>query len=164
MVSAVSRLVSLFCVVAVVLAKKKPKILQKVDLPGISCDVCEVAVQTLYTELKSLRASAPYNKLEEDTIQLAMENICKPDQESGEWIRYCDITTVQKNDGKDYAKLSVAGGVAKCEEECLTVARSCENLFEDEIDPDDLSAILYKNKHSLERLTVILIYMLHPYL
>lgn len=143
-----------YCLVAGVLAAKKPKAPQKVDLPGISCDVCTMAIETLYDEVKTLRTEAPYNKVEELEIQNIIENMCKMDDPNGEWLRYVDIVTKVKSDGKSYAKLEAPGGISKCETECVTVAKSCEDLFENEIDQDDLSAILFKNKHSLERLTV----------
>lgn len=45
--------------------------------------------------------------------------------------------------------------MSKCKEECVTIAKSCENLFENEIeDRDDLSAILWKNKMSADELQV----------
>ena len=149
----ITRVIAMLCAVAAVSAAKKPKTAQKVDLPGIACDVCTMAIETLYDEVQGMRKNAPYNKVEELQIQNMIENMCKSDDESGEWMRHADIVTKEKN-GKSYARLEVPGGISKCETECLTVARSCDDLFENEIDQDDLSAILYKNKHSIERLTV----------
>lgn len=144
----------MLCLLAAAAAAKKPKTAQRGDLPGIACDTCTMAMEALFGEVKQLRADAPYNKLEELSIQNAIESICKSDDATGEWIRHVDIVTKEKNDGKSYARLEVPGGISKCETECLTVTRSCEDLFENEIDQDDLSAVLFKNKHSLERLTV----------
>lgn len=155
MLALIRHLVVLQCFFAAVSAKKAASKVLTVDLPGISCDVCEIAVETLFSEVKEMRKVAPYNKVEELEVQKVIEEMCNSDSASGEWIRHLDITTLEKND-KSYAKIGVPGGIAKCESECLTVARSCDNLFDTEIDQDDLSAILYKNKHSLERLTVIL--------
>ena len=155
--SYISRFLYLFCMLSAAFAAKKKETVQKVDLPGIACDVCEMVIGNLHTEVKEMRKDAPYNKLEELEIQQVMENSCNPEAESGEWIRHVDIATIEKN-GKFYAVAQDQEDISKCEAECLTVARSCDSLFEDEMDPDDLSAILYKNKHSLERLTVLLFY------
>ena len=151
---AYSILFALQYIISIAIAKKEKASIQKVDLPGIACDVCTLSIENLYGELKELREAAPYNKITELQVQEMLENICKTDDKIGEWIRYIDITTIEKNDGKSYAKIEIPGGVSKCESECLTVASSCESLYNTEIDQDDLSDILWKNKHSLERLTV----------
>ncbi len=138
----------------IVSGKKKTYPVLTADLAGIACDVCEVSIDTLHTIIAEKRAEAPYKKLEELVVQDTISQVCKTDTEVGEWIRYLDITEQERNTGEKQSVLINPGGVSKCQSECVTIARSCEMLYEDEIDGDDLSAILWKNKHSIERLKV----------
>ena len=72
--------------------------------------------------------------------------LCTPtNRTTGDWIRYYDIKeeTVK---GTRYLTLDQQDTKAKCTEECQTIARSCDEMFEQDIDLDDVSALLWKNK------------------
>ena len=137
------------------LKKKGNKEVQKVDLPYIACEVCEKVVEELYHETERLRKEAPYNKLEEIQVTDVMDGICKDDEKSGEWLRRLDINEEKVKD-KKYLKLKSPGGVSKCEVECATLSKSCNNFIEDEIDRDLLSGMLWKGKVSLEEAKVMI--------
>lgn len=131
-------------------AKEKKSIYpQSVDLPYIACDVCTLSVKEIIAATSKLRESAPYKKLTELQVSEVIDGICKPEDENdyGLWIRSFDIVT--KSDGKSLA-LKKMDGYSKCDVECLTIAKSCDNLYNEEIDIDDLSALLWGNKYSSE--------------
>lgn len=91
------------------------------------------------------RESAPYKKIDELKINDIIDGICNADGKQGVWIRKLDVVETSI-DGKNYLSLSEPGGVAKCGKECETIVKSCEKLFQDEFDRDELSALLWKNK------------------
>ena len=70
--------------------------------------------------------------------------------EEGHWIRRLDIVQAKQKtkDGSYGTTLSLKepGGIAKCTKECYTIARSCRDMFDEELDRDELSTILYNNK------------------
>ena len=130
--------------------KAKPKVL-KDDLQYVACDVCKRTVSQLHNQSSHLREAAAYKKLDEIRISELMDNICNPEVESGYWIRKIDIVL----DGSTkLLELKDHDGISKCKEECATIARSCEILIEDDIDRDELSAILWRNKVDLSELQV----------
>lgn len=126
-------------------AGKKPVTPAQRDVKHVACDVCTKAVEELYETASEARKIAPYHKLDEETVQDLIEGLCKAEEKSGEWIRELDIVTKNTEKG-DFLELETPGGVSKCKEECGTIAESCKLLIDDEIDADDLSAVLYKNK------------------
>eukprot|EP01041_Mallomonas_annulata_P008351 gene8351-17207_t len=130
--------------------KKERKVLAK-DLPYIACDVCENTIQELYTKVTDLRKTAPYNKLEEIQVLEEIEAVCKDDVSAGEWIRRLDIVE-KKEKGKSTLALDEPGGFSKCESECATISLSCNNLLEEELDLDELSALLWKGKGSMSEI------------
>lgn len=117
------------------------------DLPYIKCEVCERVVVELVTNVKKMRESLPKTKkLEEYRISEIFDNVCNPSNATyGMWIRKIDITKRGK-----YLHLDEPGGVSKCNGECLTVAKSCHDMLENEIDQDEISAMLYKSNDELE--------------
>ena len=120
---------------------------EKSELPFIACEVCRRAASALISSIDGIRKNAPYQRLEELEIVDTIDKICVPDQEPGAWIRELDIVSHEKG-GETYVKLNAPGGVSKCETECMTISASCSNLFDEEIDRDDLSAALWKNKYT----------------
>lgn len=132
---------------SVVSAAKKPLTLGQKDLQPIACDVCTRAVGELYETAAEARKVAAYNKISEETVQDLIEGLCKADVKSGEWIRELDIVTKRTEKG-DFLELVAPGGLSKCKEECNTIVESCNRLLDEEIDADDLSGIIYKNKLS----------------
>jgi hypothetical protein len=131
--------------------KAKAKVL-KDDLPFISCDVCKRTIFQLNNQTRNLRESAAYKKLDEIKISELIDNICNPEDESGHWIRKIDVVL----DGSTkLLELKDKEGISKCKEECVTISRSCETLVEDDVDRDELSALLWKNKLSIAELQVI---------
>ena len=125
-------------------AKKKkdaPKAIIS-DLPLIACDVCKQVMTELYTMTDNLKEELTgKQKLEEIKISDAMDNVCDEAQDAGIWIRHMDIT---KSGGTVIMK--GMEGVSKCQEECLTIKRSCNDLIEEDVDRDEVSGLLYKGK------------------
>jgi hypothetical protein len=147
-------LLSVFLLVHVVDAKAKakaaaahPAAVIVDDLPFIKCEVCERVVVELVTNVKKMRESLPKaKKLEEYRISEIFDSVCNPNNATyGMWIRKLDITKRGK-----YLHLVEPGGVSKCNGECLTIAKSCHDMLENEIDQDEISAMLYKSDEDLE--------------
>lgn len=130
---------------------KKPLAQSQKDLKHIGCDVCNRMVGELHESVAEARKAAPYNKISEEDIQDKIEGICKADEKSGEWIRALDIVSKTTAKG-EFLELSTPGGISKCKEECNVIVESCNSLLEDEVDADDLSGIIYKNKLSRKEL------------
>jgi hypothetical protein len=125
--------------------KKKPiQEIHREDLPHIGCSVCKNAVTEVFKIVNERREKAPYKKLDENHIVEVLDNICDPEGTEGSWIRYYDIVE-EKENGRRYLELETPGGMGKCKKECHTIARSCYDLFEEEIDRDDLSPVLWRN-------------------
>mmetsp|Transcript_31686 Transcript_31686/g.34644 ORF Transcript_31686/g.34644 Transcript_31686/m.34644 type:complete len:265 (+) Transcript_31686:65-859(+) len=125
----------------------------KQDLPYIKCEVCERAIAELIPAIDEIKEehNAKFKKtpLEEVKILEVIENICKPAKDNGAWIRKLDISETT-NSKKKYLSIVEPGGVAKCQSECLTIAKSCEDLFENDLDMDDLSALLWKKSMTID--------------
>ena len=156
-------------------AKKKEYKPVKDELPHIACDVCRRAVSNLVDAVDDMRDHAPYKKIDEMQIAEIIDDICNPEEEIGYWIRKLDIVSVQKK-GDTFLNMEEPGGIflniyrlilesphimcrtwigiSKCETECKTISASCVDLFEEEIDRDDLSALLWKNKNNKAQIKV----------
>ncbi len=89
--------------------------------------------------------------MDEMKVLEIFDNICKTDRQGGEWIREIDIVEGKRNNAR-VLELIRPGGVSKCKEECATLAKSCMDLLDEEIDRDELSSLLYKGKLSLSQL------------
>jgi hypothetical protein len=130
-------------------ASCESKIDQKVDSGLISCDVCNYLVDALFHQANLQRQSAPYQKLDEGSVQDLIGTVCNSNKKEGEWMRKLDI--VQKKTDKGVVlELVQPGGISKCKEECKTITKTCEALLEDDIDPDDLAVLIWKNQVSLK--------------
>jgi len=153
----------ILCVLIVgLLAKKKERsggeIVRK-DLEHIKCGVCQRVAHELAARLAQLRVNAVASKIGEFHIVELLDTVCKPTNlTSGVWTRKLDIVE-NKVDGKTFLDLVEPGGRRKCNDECLTIAKSCDSLLEGEIDADDFSAFLYRNKVSGDELQVCIIYI-----
>lgn len=126
---------------------------QKQDLAYIACDVCEKTLSALFGEVKKLRQTSPKSKIDEIQIVELIEAIADETSDVGQWIRRMDINVVSDS-ASAYLKLEEPGGIAKCGDECKTIAQSARNLLQEEIDADELSALLWRNKLSEEDLKV----------
>ena len=155
MVGAVRVILCLYvvvCILAVVVVgqgfgKKAEKVFpRKEELVSIGCDVCQNAVEEIVDMVDAERELVLKNhKLEEIKVLNIIENSCDPKHANGTWIKRMDIVQSATASGK-YLELSEPGGIGKCKEECATIAASCENLFKNDFDSDDFSALLYKKK------------------
>ena len=123
--------------------KKIPEVLRD-DLPHIGCSVCNAVVEATYNIIADRREKAPYKKLDELKIVEVLDTVCNPQGPEGKWIRMVDIVEV-KQGGRRYLELETPGGMGKCDKECMTIARSCKDLLEEDLDRDELSPLLYKN-------------------
>ena len=128
-----------------VLGKSTTGKIIKEDLPSIACEVCERAVTELFKSVQTARESRPKHKLDELDVVELIEAVTNPTNSTGEWMRKIDIVESQEK-GKTFLSLEEPGGTVKCTNECLTIAESSRKLFQDEIDADDLSALLWRNK------------------
>ena len=125
------------------------KIDPKIDSNLISCDVCNYLMDGLYAEANIQRKSAPYQKLDEESIQDLVSAICKSNKKEGEWMRKLDVVH-KKTDNGIVLELVQPGGISKCKEECKTISQACDALLDGDIDPDDLAVLIWNNKVSLK--------------
>lgn len=142
-------LVVVFCASAQMGAssKEKGKVLKK-DVPLIDCEACELVVDVLEQTVTNLRDDAPYNKIGELDIMETIEKICDPKDKTGKWTRMIDIT---ENDDRSLSLIRM-DSPSKCEHECKTISYSCNSLLDDEIDKDDLAAMLYMQKLDIKEM------------
>lgn len=148
-------LILLFGIIQVIYCKPKLGQVIKEDLLHISCDVCENGTNELYRAVQGARSLQPKGKLDEVDIVVLIESLCDPKSLTGEWIRKIDIVESLIKE-KKFLSLIEPGGMMKCGNECATIASSCSKLFQEEIDADDLSALLWKNKITADELKVSL--------
>jgi hypothetical protein len=120
----------------------------KIDRSLISCDVCTRMVEGLYDIAQDKRKKAPYQKLDEESVQEIVGSICKNNKPEGEWIRKLDITH-KKTEKGTFLELIQPGGISKCNEECKVITQACDELLDESIDLDDLTVLIWKNKLSL---------------
>lgn len=147
-------LVSSFSIVVLILGivsiqsnkEKEVYVPNKEELPYIACDVCKKSMKYLFEVINEAREVAPFKKLDEVDIVERLDELCNPTNETGSWIRYQDIAEDKLAGGNRHLRLIEPGGKSKCKEECTTIAKSCEVMFEDDIDRDDISAMLWRNK------------------
>ena len=126
----------------------------KSDLAHIGCDVCLEAMSEIYHAAEVAKSKAPYKKLTEMAIFEIIDKICAPDGAGGLWIRTLDITE-RREGGRRYLSLEKPGGMSTCGKECGTIEKSCHDLFDEDIDRDELAVLLWKNKtKTLEELQV----------
>lgn len=78
---------------------------------------------------------------EEDVLDI-VEKSCDPENVYGEWITKLDIT-----ESKDVLKLVEHLKTGRCQEECKTIQRACEESVGD-VDTD-IGEILWRNDHKL---------------
>ena len=116
-----------------------------VDAPYIGCEVCRKVAEAAHHQVNLAKEKAPYKKISEEDIELILSSICNPEEEAGEWIKRQDI--VEKKVGKEkFLVLDTPGGVQKCNQECKSIKKSCEDLFDEDLDVEAFSVFLYKHK------------------
>ena len=127
------------------------------DVPHIACPVCRIQVEEMLRLTITMRDHAPYKKLSEWYLDPMFDGICDPDSKYGKWLSQTNIATAYSEDNHNERELQVYLDAVpgKCGKECLTVAKSCKILMDDDVDRDELSALLYSNKLSREALVVI---------
>ena len=137
----------LCCLQTTAAAKKKaPIIASREDMKHIGCEVCEKMVNVLKSAIDELKPYKPRKTLMEVQVLEPIESVCNPNNATGEWIRRIDIIESTKQ-GLSYLKLVEPGGIGKCGAECVTIAKSCQNLLDEELDVDELAqAFLKKTK------------------
>lgn len=129
-----------------------PKKLIYADLPYIKCQVCEKTVSELYDQLETERAKHSKRKIDELKILDAIDGLCNPKKPNGKWLEKQDVKQITDEKGDSYLVVQEQEGISKCNEECVTVARSCEILLEEDTDRDEFYAIFHKNKLTKEEM------------
>lgn len=115
------------------------------DAPYIGCEVCRKVGEAAHQQVNLAREKAPYKKISEEDIDRILSNICNPEEEAGEWIKKQDI--VEKKVGKEtLLVLETPGGVQKCNQECKSIRKSCEDLLDEDLDVEAFSVFLYKHQ------------------
>ena len=149
----------LLCVLSAVIqsgqgVEDTDKTVLKADLPHIGCDVCMKAMTEIHYITEAARRNVTYGKLTEETIIDLIDKVCAARSKDGIWMRTLDIVEY-KEDGQKYLKLNAPGGMSTCGRECGTIEKSCINLFDEEIDRDELTVYIWQNAYkSAEELQV----------
>lgn len=119
--------------------KKFPAV--KADVKYIRCGVCEEMAKNMHREIKKMRDELPKTKkkLPEIDIIEKIEKFCDPEATAGEWITHLDML----EDGNKI-KMVHHEMPAKCETECRTIARACEETLGDA--DTDIAEALYKGE------------------
>lgn len=146
-----SVLIGVFLYISLCLAQKgkgKEKSFVREDLPYVACEVCQNVVDEVYHLASLAKSTAPYQKLEEIQVLDILDDICDVESKRGSWLKEVDIIE-EKKQGNTVLKIVRPGGKSKCNEECLTVQKSCQILLDDELDRDDLSVLFWRNSTSL---------------
>ena len=119
--------------------------IQHDDLPAIGCDVCYKSLESVYLKIQDKRESNTRKHVDELEINLYLDGICSLSDELGKWMKQIDIV---ENSDKTLL-LAVQNGYGKVNTETKTIAKSCLDLFEEEIDREELTELLYNNNKSL---------------
>lgn len=122
------------------------KTVLKSDLQHIGCDVCMRSVSVIYDRTEKARSNAPYKKLKEEEIIDVIDKVCAVDTTDGHWMRTLDIEEY-RDSGRRYLRLTEPGGFSTCGRECGTIEKSCINLFDEEIDRDELTVLIWQNDY-----------------
>ena len=122
--------------------------IQHDDLPAIGCDVCYKSLASLYSLIQEKRRSNSRNHIDELEIASYLDGLCSLSDELGKWMKQIDIV---ENSDKSLL-LDVQNGYGKVNTETKTIAKSCLDLFEEDIDREDLTELLFKNNKSLEEI------------
>eukprot|EP01031_Cornospumella_fuschlensis_P024734 gene24733-29886_t len=140
-------IVALCCVIpSSAVSKAANEAVVKEDLPYIACDVCMHYTEALVDALKNARKNALKGNIDEFQVSEVIDSTCNAKNETGEWLRHMDISTLTKEDGKVYLTLTRQEDIGKCESECKTIEKSCQDMLEGEVEVDDLSAYLWRKK------------------
>ena len=116
-----------------------------VDAPYIGCEVCRKVAEAAHEQVSLAREKAPYKKISEEDIERILSGLCNPEEEGGEWIKRQDI--VEKKVGKDTVLvLETPGGIQKCNQECKSIKKSCDDLMDEDLDVEAFSVFLYKHQ------------------
>lgn len=136
----------------------------KIDSELILCSVCNEMIENIIIQINKKKETLPYKKIDEENIQNIISNICINNKVEGEWIRRLDIIHKKSEENNNKLDITKPGGISKCQDECKTITKSCEILFDDFIDPDDLSALLYKNKLSIKETQVYYLFIYYYFI
>ena len=148
-------IIVLFSVLVIVLGKERIGQVIKEDLPHIACAVCERTVTEIFNAVEEARGKKSKHIIDELEITEIIESVSNPKNELGEWMRRIDIVEILMKD-KQYLNLIEPGGTGKCLNECATIAKSCQNMIHEDVDVDELSAFIWKNKLPVDELKVTL--------
>jgi len=141
----------------------------KAEVKYIGCDTCMEMVEDAHAQAAVLReeAKADGQKLEEEKVYTMLESVCVPKKKEGRWMTKLDLVDSKvANVKKDKSLLSPhAKGISKeklnkdtyllikkhdsfghCEKECMTVAKSCVDMTDEQLDMDELAVKLWGGK------------------
>lgn len=119
--------------------------IQHDDLPAIGCDVCYQSLENVYLRIQEKRESNARKHVDELEINSYLDGLCSLSDELGKWMKQIDIV---ENSDKTLL-LSAQNRYGKVNTETKTIAKSCLDLFEEEIDREELAELLYNNNKSL---------------
>lgn len=119
----------------------------KDEVPLIACPTCDYFSRALHDNLKKLQIEANNSnkRISETKVEELLESMCDATSVNGRWIRKLDIDIAKEN-SKSYLTLTAPGigsGISACGNECATIVRSCEMIYE-EGDLDDFLFFIWK--------------------
>jgi hypothetical protein len=121
--------------------KKMPARAVKSDVKYIKCQVCEEIAKVLTREASSVRKQKGSKLTEADVLE-KVEKVCDPAAEEGEWLVKHDL--VEKGTALQM-KFMGAEAFGKCNSECKTMQRACEDIVSDR--DTDIAEMLFTNEN-----------------
>ena len=139
------------------------------EVKYITCDVCHKLVEEAFVVGDSLRENAPtISSVGEVDIIEKLQYLCMPDEEAGKWITHLDLVESKRIDLEEQGEAgSVILGADKkgfiekakknnfllirdwgmrgqCKEECVTIAKACQDNMDETVDMDALGIEVWK--------------------
>ena len=104
------------------------------DVPYITCNTCKRLVRQVQTQIRDKKKKPT----ELDYLD-AFKNLCDPLEEEGFWLTHLDLLPLE-------GKLSIKrmNGPGHCEEDCKTIAASCQAVLD--IGDSEIAELLFLSK------------------
>ncbi|KAH9577961.1 hypothetical protein LSM04_000969 [Trypanosoma melophagium] len=125
-------------------------------IDSISCDICSLLVKKTYRDAQALFTESAKTRVRvsEDDILTAIEEVCNPFTESGQWIRRVAINYSAVNAPLLLSVVELPV-YTKCKRTCTTVVEACEAIIDhdsmDQLTPQLLRLSAYKDDEMFAR-------------
>ncbi|ORC90313.1 uncharacterized protein TM35_000081110 [Trypanosoma theileri] len=125
-------------------------------IDAISCDICSLLVRKTYLDVQALFAASVETRVRvnEDDILTAIEDVCNPFAETGQWIRRVAINYSAMT-APFLLGIEELPVFTKCKRTCTTIVEACEAIMDhdsmDQLTPKLLHLPEYADGETLAR-------------